>query len=408
MAFNLFNTPKLQKPVEVYDTSRSVQQNMNGEGKPSAANISAAYKTPQTQLQMQNQQQPQTNRTTTPVVDPTSPTSGMDAINAMYTSPEEEERLRKASVANQRIMAIGDALRHIGNIYHTVNYAPNQQFNNPVQEEYERYQKGKALRDAANLRYYTYQQAKAAQDQKARQWEATYNYNMARDAAKMKAQQDYRDATLKANENKWKEQLAFNMDKWRDQSELNERKFKQQTKHQNTMAGIAARNASTNASRLEWQKNKGGGKGNNPYLYAAPYGGTISLPRGLNATQIDQIVTNKDFQKYRNKTALQEAMIAAGVNTNDPAQVRRYEAAKMMQEHPEVAEYVAKTFGGSVSGMQTPPMDSKASGMNGWIAPGNAWSQPGGDFDWGQYAAENTYNTSDDDDEDDDWSQYEY
>jgi hypothetical protein len=176
MAFNLFNTPKLQKPVEVYDTSRSVQQNMNGEGKPSAANISAAYKTPQAQLQMQNQQQPQTNRTTTPVVDPTSPTSGMDAINAMYTSPEEEERLRKTSVANQRIMAIGDALRHIGNIYHTVNYAPNQQFNNPVQEEYERYQKGKALRDAANLRYYTYQQQKAAQDAKARQWEAEQGY----------------------------------------------------------------------------------------------------------------------------------------------------------------------------------------------------------------------------------------
>jgi len=408
MAFNLFNTPKLQKPVEVYDTSRSVQQNMNGEGKPSAANISAAYKTPQAQLQMQNQQQPQTNRTTTPVVDPTSPTSGMDAINAMYTSPEEEERLRKTSVANQRIMAIGDALRHIGNIYHTVNYAPNQQFNNPVQEEYERYQKGKALRDAANLRYYTYQQQKAAQDAAQRQWQQKFDYTVAKDAANAQALKDYRDAALKAKDEQWRANLAY-----RAQNDDANRKQRQgQYDRQNALAhqriGIAAANSRNAENYRQWKMKNGGGKGNNPYLYAAPYGGTISLPRGLNATQIDQIVTNKDFQKYRNKTALQEAMIAAGVNTNDPAQVRRYEAAKMMQEHPEVAEYVAKTFGGSVSGMQTPPMDSKASGMNGWIAPGNAWSQPGGDFDWGQYAAENTYNTSDDDDEDDDWSQYEY
>ena len=227
MAFNLFNTPKLQKPVEVYDTSRSVQQNMNGEGKPSAANISAAYKTPQAQLQMQNQQQPQTNRTTTPVVDPTSPTSGMDAINAMYTSPEEEERLRKTSVANQRIMAIGDALRHIGNIYHTVNYAPNQQFNNPVQEEYERYQKGKALRDAANLRYYTYQQAKAAQDQKARQWEQQFRYNAAKDARDYelkKGESEARNNLREAQLNRYQTLIA--LDEARKEGIINDNEYK--------------------------------------------------------------------------------------------------------------------------------------------------------------------------------------
>lgn len=115
----------------------------------------------------------------TPTVNPTDPVSGMNAVIASYTTPEQEEKMRRSSVANQRIAAIGDALRHIGNIYHTVKYAPSQQFNSPVTEEYERYQKGKALRDAANLRYYTYQQQRVAQDQKARQWDAEQNYKNA-------------------------------------------------------------------------------------------------------------------------------------------------------------------------------------------------------------------------------------
>ena len=120
---------------------------------------------------------------TTPVVDPNSATSGMDAVIAnMYTSPEQEEKMRKASVANQRILAIGDALRHIGNIYNTVNYAPSQQFNKPWEEEQTRYEKGKAVRDAANARYLSYQQQKAAQDAKQKQWEMQFRYNAAKDA----------------------------------------------------------------------------------------------------------------------------------------------------------------------------------------------------------------------------------
>lgn len=118
-----------------------------------------------------------------PVVDPNSATSGMDAVIAnMYTSPEQEEKMRKASVANQRILALGDALRHIGNIYHTVNYAPSQQFNKPWEEEQARYEKGKAVRDAANARYLSYQQQKAAQDAKQKQWEMQFRYNAAKDA----------------------------------------------------------------------------------------------------------------------------------------------------------------------------------------------------------------------------------
>ena len=102
-------------------------------------------------------------------IDPTSTTAGLDALNALYTSPQEEERLRQASLQRQRIMAVGDALRHIGNIYNTVNYAPPQIFNSPVETEHKRYLSEKQLRDQNNLKFMTYQQAKAAQDAKMKQ-----------------------------------------------------------------------------------------------------------------------------------------------------------------------------------------------------------------------------------------------
>lgn len=125
-----------------------------------------------------------------------------------YTSPEEEARLRKASVTNQRIMAVADALRHIGNIANTVNYAPSQQFNQPWAEERARYERGKALRDAANYKYMSYEQAKAAQDAKMRQLEAELAYKREKDAAAAQATKDYRDALLKDRADRWREQLS--------------------------------------------------------------------------------------------------------------------------------------------------------------------------------------------------------
>lgn len=104
-------------------------------------------------------------------------TSTEELVSAIgYTTPEQEEKMRKASVMNQRISAVGDAIRHIGNIANTVNYAPAQQLNNPVLEEQARYEKSKALRDRANQIYLNYQQKKEMQDAQARRWEAEREY----------------------------------------------------------------------------------------------------------------------------------------------------------------------------------------------------------------------------------------
>lgn len=168
MAYNMFATPKMEtKPIEVYDP------NQGWRGAPSARNIAQAYNTPQAQLQTaqrQNQQQ------SMPEIKGSESMAGIDYLNALYTSPEQEEKMRKASVMNQRILAVGDAIRQIGNIANTVNGAPSQQLNNPIAEEQARYEKGKALRDKANLTYATYQQQKAIQDAKIRRFEAEQDY----------------------------------------------------------------------------------------------------------------------------------------------------------------------------------------------------------------------------------------
>jgi len=331
-----------------------------------------------------------------------------DLVNAMYTSPQEEERMRRASVANQRILAVGDALRHIGNIANTINYAPAQQLNSPVLEEEARYKQGKALRDKANLTYLNYQQAKAIQDAKARQWaadqerkanqfNATLNYNAMRDAARLKDAQ-----------NKWQATLSYRAENDKANRDLRGKHYNEMEKQGRQRIGIASQNAKSMQEYRKFKMNGGGGGGKAPYMLAAPNGGTLSLPRSLNSVQIDQVISNPDFKKYRNRNQLQEAMLRAGIQTNDPAQVRRYEAAMMIAQHPEVAQWAAAKFGGRIDGMQMMPQAPQQSGMNGFIAPGNTWSQPGTNFDWSQYLAgiASQEDTNNDDDEVDNWDDF--
>ena len=190
-----------------------------------------------------------------------------DLAKAMgYTSPEEENRIRKASVANQRILALGDALRHIGNIYHTVNYAPSQQFNNPVQEERQRYLQGKALRDKANLTYMNYMQAKSAQDQKMRQWEAEqaakerqFRYNAAKDALDFGEKQRQYNKNLEFNKGKQK----ATEERWKRQDDETLRAHKASEALRKQSNGIAAGSVTLRREEFEYKKNGGGGGSNN-------------------------------------------------------------------------------------------------------------------------------------------------
>lgn len=222
MAYNLFAQDKQQNYPDIIEGTELIQQ-------PATDIVQQEQQPVKTQSAQTTIRKTEKTAHTMPAIDMNDPTSGMDAISQMYTSPQEEERLRRASVANRRILAVGDALRHIGNIYNTVRYAPAQKLNSPVVEEQARYEKGKALRDAANLRYYSYQQAKAAQDAKARQWEQQFRYNQAKDARDYelkKSESEARNNLREAQRNRYQTMIA--LDEARREGIISDNEYKKQ------------------------------------------------------------------------------------------------------------------------------------------------------------------------------------
>jgi hypothetical protein len=184
-----------------------------------------------------------------------------------YTSPEEENRLRKASLMNQRIHAIGDALRHIGNIANTVKYAPAQQYNSPVLEEQARYEKGKALRDRANQQYIAYQQAKAKQDAEQRRWEQQFGLQQANAASQHAYRQEQARIAAEnaANRKAYQEgNLARQTKADEARDRYNEARLKQDKWYKGASLGIQNRRLKDQQRRTTAYVNKvnsGGGSG---------------------------------------------------------------------------------------------------------------------------------------------------
>ena len=83
-------------------------------------------------------------------------------LGSLYTSPAEEAEYRRRSQNKMKLMALADAVRQFGNIYHTTRSAPSQQFDNIYDKERARYLQDKAVRDRDN-QYYLHQKAREAQ-----------------------------------------------------------------------------------------------------------------------------------------------------------------------------------------------------------------------------------------------------
>jgi len=298
---------------------------------------------------------------TTPVIRSTD-----ELAKAMgYTSPEEEEKMRKASVANQRIMAVADALRQIGNIYNTVHYAPSQQFNSPVEMERQRYQQAKALRDRANQTYISYQQAKAAQDAKQRQWEAEQKQKADQWNANFKFNAAKAAADLAERQRQYDSNLAFNKDKWKEQADLNERKFKQQEAHQRASLGLGY--ARLNETKRHNNVMEGrGGTGSGGSRGGSRSQATIYSRRGYltkaGATDADmkRVYDNLyEWGKKRGKRGndgkvhpyIDEGGILAGINPDmfggkKISDVSKREAVdRMIMEHDDAAVELAQKYG---------------------------------------------------------------
>lgn len=298
----------------------------------------------------------------------TKPITSMEDLAAAmgYTSPQEEERLRKASVANQRILAVGDALRQIGNIYNTTRYAPSQQFNSPVELERQRYLQGKALRDKANQIYLSYQQQKAAQDAKQKQWEAEYGLKVADAAGReaLRQAQRERQGTLAALD-KARAEGAISQNEYNKLRNEWYPKVQQATIGQKNASAAAARTRAANDTKranayVEKQRNGGGGSGGRKNM------NTIYSRRGYltkeGATDADMKRIYDNLYEWGKKRGsrgkdgklhphIDEGGILSGIAPNlyggkQISDVAKREAVdKMIMEHDDAAVELAKKYG---------------------------------------------------------------
>ena len=214
-----------------------------------------------------------------------------------YTSPEEEARLRKASVNNQRILAVADALRHIGNIANTVNYAPAQRFNQPWAEEQARYEHGKAQRDRANQVLFSYERQKADQERAERKLDAQIK-KQEKDAERAERWNQARIDRIYAQNAKTEEEAKFYQTRARLQEEgwplekANKEAQIQLKKAQTELTNLRIANGGSAPRKSSGGGRRGGGSG----------GG-----RGFNERDVttERVVTNKDGSTTTTKTTTQ-------------------------------------------------------------------------------------------------------
>lgn len=160
-------------------------------------------------------------------VDPSSSFSGLSALSGLVEDPIDKAKRLKHQRQVQNVLAVGDAIRHLGNIFNTVNGAPVQQFNSPLVDYQKELSKDDALRASYRKQLLSYQQAKDALDYKNR---VMGMRQKAADDANEWRQKNYDLALRKANE------AAGNKD-W--DHDMAERKLKFQKEQANVKNNLA-------------------------------------------------------------------------------------------------------------------------------------------------------------------------
>lgn len=84
---------------------------------------------------------PTTKPTSTYTPSASNPTQSV--LDYMLAPSKEEQKLYRDNESKKRLLVLADALRHIGNIYNTTRGATPQQFNSPVAQQEQLYQKKK-------------------------------------------------------------------------------------------------------------------------------------------------------------------------------------------------------------------------------------------------------------------------
>lgn len=169
----------------------------------------------------------------------------------------EDEYDERVTRNREKILALGDAIRHMGNVYNTTRYAKSQQFNSPLSQMETELANRKAIRqkqraaeaDAA------YKAEKLRQQQAAA--DATANYRAAvlgyKDAADKRAA-----AKMKTDADHWQQNYDRNIANDKFNQDMSRQKFAETKRHNGVAEGLGAARLALAGAREAREAAKGG------------------------------------------------------------------------------------------------------------------------------------------------------
>ena len=197
---------------------------------------------------------PTTKHTSTYTPSASNPTQSV--LDYMLAPSKEEQKLYRDNESKKRLLVLADALRHIGNIYNTTRGAVPQQFNSPVAQQEELYQKKKN-----ELRTQRAAALKNAMDQAKLNADLSYKNSM---LGMRQAELDRGLANDRFNQQLNLSKFAYNQEKDKNNWALKLAAQQEAARHNRTSEGlrrqgnaISAMNARTSRDRLDYEKSKG-------------------------------------------------------------------------------------------------------------------------------------------------------
>lgn len=232
-----------------------------------------------------------------------------------FSEPKTEDDYYKENESKKRILALGNALRHIGNIVYTSKGAPVQQFNDPVALQEQRYQTEKALREKKALQkqeaawkqaQIDYQRDKAAADAAYRDFKIKLGIgNADRAERKLAFDNAYKNAMLDMQKDNYE-----GIGKARDANiDLQNKRFSEQQRHNKVSEGQGAERidiAWYNATHKKGGSSSSGGTTGGKAIIATN-DGYLTGKKDLNATEYQQAwdylkqhghITKQKLQEY--------------------------------------------------------------------------------------------------------------
>lgn len=232
---------------------------------------------------------------------------GDDITQGVYdylTGGKEEEPYKKENESKKKLLALSDAIRHIGNLMTVTDGATPQKFNSPVVEQEARYQQERAYRDKERAA-----QAKAAQEKAKQDARAAYNDALLQMKNNAFNKSVY-DSFMKRKADK--DKFEFTKDKFDKEYTLNQDKFKEQQNYNKKMLELKGESNSIARGRLALayakesrlaQSAGQGSLGKGSVRYVTPAGVTYDL--------------SANFVKPANVKTIYNAMVARGVIRNE-------------------------------------------------------------------------------------------